>query len=57
MSQDMKGKFAWAVEIDGEGRIPLPQEAQTAFGLGPGAQAMLLGNVDKGLAIAPAPTS
>ncbi len=46
-------KFAWMVKIGEKGQFVIPKEAREMFGLLPGSEILVLGDMDKGLAILP----
>lgn len=48
-----KGKFAWTVKIGEKGQFVIPKEARDAFGLHPGDTILVLGDIEKGIAIPP----
>ncbi len=48
-----EGKFAWTVTVGTKGQIVLPKEARELFGIEPGDTLVLLGDVNKGIAIPP----
>ena len=47
------GKYAWMVKIGEKGQFVIPKEAREAFGLHPGDEILVLGDIEKGLAILP----
>ena len=47
------GKFAWMVKIGEKGQFVIPKEARDVFGLQPGDEILVLGDIEKGLAILP----
>ncbi len=49
----VEGKFAWSVTVGAKGQIVIPKEAREVFGIAPGDTLLLLGDVDRGIAIPP----
>ena len=47
------GKFAWMVKIGEKGQFVIPKEARDLFDFQPGDEILVLGDKDKGIAIAP----
>lgn len=47
------GKYAWMVKIGERGQFVIPKEARDLFGLHPGANILVLGDPQRGLAILP----
>ena len=47
------GKFAWMVKIGEKGQFVIPKEARDVFGLQPGEEILVLGDVNRGIAILP----
>ena len=45
------GKFAWSVKIGEKGQFVIPKEAREVFGLHPGDTVLLIGDLNRGLAI------
>ena len=45
------GKYAWTVKVGEKGQFVIPKEAREVFGLKPGDQLLLLGDVKKGMAL------
>lgn len=45
------GKFAWTAKVGDKGQIVIPKEAREIFGIEPGGTVLLLGDVERGLAI------
>ena len=50
---DMEGKYAWTVTVGTKGQIVIPKEARELFGIKPGDNLILLGDVKQGIAIPP----
>lgn len=48
------GKYAWMVKIGEKGQFVIPKEAREAFGLKPGMEILVLGDIERGIAILPA---
>ncbi len=51
--QPVEGKFAWSVTVGAKGQIVIPKEAREVFGIVPGDTLLLLGDVERGIAIPP----
>ena len=49
-----EGKYAWTVTVGTKGQIVIPKEARELFGIKPGDNLILLGDVKQGIAIPPA---
>ena len=47
------GKFAWMVKIGEKGQFVIPKEAREIFGFRPGEEILVLGDVNRGIAILP----
>lgn len=47
------GKYAWTVTVGEKGQIVIPKQAREIFGIQPGDNLILLGDVNRGLAIPP----
>ena len=47
------GKFAWMVKIGEKGQFVIPKEARELFDLKPGAEILVLGDRERGIAILP----
>ena len=47
------GKFAWMVKIGEKGQFVIPKEARDVFGFQPGEEILVLGDIDRGIAILP----
>lgn len=50
------GKFAWTVTVGEKGQIVIPKQAREIFGIKPGNTLLLLGDIEKGIAIPPKST-
>ena len=48
-----EGKYAWMVKIGEKGQFVIPKEARDMFDLQPGSTILVLGDVQRGLAILP----
>lgn len=48
-----KGKYAWTVKIGEKGQFVIPKEARELFEINPGDTILLLGDIEKGIAIPP----
>lgn len=46
------GKYLWAAKVTGKGQIVIPKEAREVFNINEGDTLILLGDKDKGIAIA-----
>ena len=49
----LDGKFAWMVKIGERGQFVIPKEARDVFGFQPGEEILVLGDVNRGIAIPP----
>lgn len=49
----LDGKYAWMVKIGEKGQFVIPKEARDLFDLQPGAEILVLGDKERGLAILP----
>ena len=47
------GKFAWMIKIGEKGQFVIPKEAREVFGFQPGEEIIVLGDVNRGIAILP----
>ena len=48
-----EGKYAWMVKIGEKGQFVIPKEAREMFELHPGDEILVLGDVERGIAILP----
>lgn len=48
-----RGKNAWMVKIGEKGQFVIPKEAREMFDIHPGDSVLVLGDVERGLAIPP----
>ena len=46
-------KYAWTATVGEKGQIVIPKQAREIFGINPGDTLILLGDVDRGIAIPP----
>lgn len=49
----LEGKGAWTATVGTKGQIVIPKEARDMFGIKPGDTLVILGDVQRGLAIPP----
>ena len=49
----LEGKYAWMVKIGEKGQFVIPKEARDIFELNPGDEILVLGDIDRGIAILP----
>jgi len=47
------GKYAWMVKVGEKGQFVIPKEARDLFDLQPGNEILVLGDINRGLAILP----
>ena len=47
------GKYAWMVKIGEKGQFVIPKQARELFNIKPGDTLILLGDIEKGIAIPP----
>jgi AbrB family looped-hinge helix DNA binding protein len=50
---ELKGKYAWTVKVGEKGQFVIPKEAREIFNINPGDTLILLGDVERGIAIPP----
>lgn len=48
-----EGKYAWTVTVGEKGQFVIPKQAREIFGIKPGDTLLLLGDVERGIAIPP----
>ena len=48
-----EGKYAWTATVGEKGQIVIPKQARELFGIKPGDTLLLLGDVERGIAIPP----
>ncbi len=53
MNNPPEGKNAWTVKIGERGQFVIPKEARDMLGIQPGDTILVLGDVERGLAILP----
>ena len=53
MSKAPKGMNAWTVKIGEKGQFVIPKEARDMLGIVPGDTILVLGDVERGIAIPP----
>lgn len=53
MKKTTERKGAWTVKIGEKGQFVIPKEARDMFGIKPGDSLLILGDVERGLAIPP----
>lgn len=47
------GKFAWMVKIGEKGQFVIPKEARELFDFKPGDEILVLGDIERGIAVLP----
>jgi len=47
----LPGKYAWTVKVGEKGQFVIPKEARDLFGIHPGDTLIVLGDVERGIAI------
>ena len=50
---ELNGKYAWTATVGEKGQIVIPKQAREIFGIKPGDTLILLGDVNRGIAIPP----
>lgn len=53
MKKAPEGKFVWTVTVGEKGQFVIPKQAREVFDIKPGDNLILLGDVEKGIAIPP----
>ena len=48
-----EGKYAWTVKVGEKGQFVIPKEARDVFDIKPGDTLIVLGDVERGIAIPP----
>ena len=48
-----EGRYAWTATVGAKGQIVIPKEARELFGIEQGDTLLLLGDVERGIAIPP----
>ena len=51
--ESQKSRYAWTATVGAKGQIVIPKEARALFGIEPGDTLLLLGDVERGIAIPP----
>ena len=51
--KNMEGRYAWTATVGAKGQIVIPKEARELFGIQPGDTLLLLGDIERGIAIPP----
>ncbi|MBE5775851.1 MAG: AbrB/MazE/SpoVT family DNA-binding domain-containing protein [Clostridiales bacterium] len=46
-----EGKYAWTATVGEKGQIVIPKQAREIFGIRPGDTLLLLGDIERGIAI------
>ncbi|MBR6115578.1 MAG: AbrB/MazE/SpoVT family DNA-binding domain-containing protein [Oscillospiraceae bacterium] len=46
-----EGKYAWTATVGEKGQIVIPKQARELFGIRPGDTLLLVGDIDRGIAI------
>ena len=50
---ELEGKYAWTATVGEKGQIVIPKQAREIFDIKPGDTLLLLGDVNRGIAIPP----
>ena len=50
---EQDGKYAWTATVGEKGQIVIPKQARELFGIKPGDTLLILGDVNRGIAIPP----
>ena len=50
---ELNGKYAWTATVGEKGQIVIPKQAREIFDIKPGDTLILLGDVNRGIAIPP----
>ena len=48
---ELDGKYAWTATVGEKGQIVIPKQARELFGIKPGDTLLLLGDIERGIAI------
>lgn len=56
MSNFPAGKYAWTVTVGEKGQFVIPKQARELFDIKPGDTLILLGDIERGIAIPPKST-
>lgn len=51
MPPTTEGKYAWTAKIGDKGQLVIPKEARELFDIKPGDTVLILGDIERGLAI------
>lgn len=51
--ENPEGKYAWTVKVGEKGQFVIPKEARDIFGIKPGDTLLVLGDIERGIAIPP----
>lgn len=51
--KEQEGKYAWTVKVGEKGQFVIPKEAREVFDIKPGDTLIVLGDVNRGIAIPP----
>ena len=51
--KNKEGRYAWTATVGAKGQIVIPKEARELFGIQPGDTLLLLGDIERGIAIPP----
>ena len=51
--QPVPGKYAWTVKVGEKGQFVIPKEARDVFDIHPGDTLIVLGDIERGIAILP----
>ena len=51
--KNKEGRYAWTATVGAKGQIVIPKEAREVFGIQPGDTLLLLGDIERGIAIPP----
>lgn len=49
--QSKNGKYLWTVKVSDKGQISIPKEAREIFGISTGDTLLMLGDIERGLAL------
>lgn len=53
MNNYPEGKYAWTVKVGEKGQFVIPKQARDLFDIHPGDTLILLGDIERGIAIPP----
>lgn len=51
MEKELEGKYAWTVTVGEKGQFVIPKHARELFDIHPGDTLILLGDIDRGIAL------